>query len=83
MEDALELLNLNCERLRKSRQDRYDNINKFIVPILQTEPHLLDAFVAGRLQPNTLGHLNAFWSTERCALGEPAEAWLANNVTKF
>lgn len=94
VEDAIKLLNLDCERLRKTRQDRRDNVNKWVVPLLAellVSAHLglaqrqqmLDLLIAGRLQPDAWGHLRAAWSTERCALGPDAETWISNNQGLF
>lgn len=94
VERAVALLNLNCERLRMARQDRRDNINLWFVPLLAElldETHLdaverqqmLDSWIAGRLRPSPLGNLRAFWSTERLAIGEAAEMWIANNQGLF
>jgi uncharacterized protein (TIGR02646 family) len=91
---AFEILNLNCERLRTARQRRRDNINEWQVPLLSellSSAHLsaaqrqqtLDLLIAGRLQPDGSGHLRAFWTTERCALGPVAEAWIANHQGLF
>lgn len=94
VEAALVLLNLDCERLRKTRQDRLDNINAWVVPLvaeLLAQAHLdaaqrcqmLDLLIAGRLQPDASGYLRAFWTTECCALGAPAETWIAANQGQF
>jgi uncharacterized protein (TIGR02646 family) len=92
---TIALLNLNCERLRKARQDRRDNVNKWLVPLLQELLNLanhldsverlqmLNLTIAGRLQPDTSGHLKAFWTTERCGFGPDAETWIANNQKLF
>ena len=92
--DTIALLNLDCERLRKTRQDRRDNVNAWVVPLLAellAEAHLgpadhqqiRDLIIAGRLQPDSLGYLRAFWTTERSALGPDAETWIANNQALF
>lgn len=94
VEDAIKLLNLDCERLRKTRQDRRDNVNKWVVPLLAElldsahlglaqRQQMLDLLIAGRLQPDAWGHLRAAWSTERCALGPDAETWISNNQGLF
>lgn len=94
IESAIGLLNLNCERLRKVRQDRRANVNEWIVPLLKellASTHLgpaqrqemLHLLIAGRLQPDASGYLRASWSTERCALGPDAEAWISNNQGCF
>lgn len=94
VEKAVAMLNLNCERLRKSRQDRRDNINAWLVPILAEllvathlnaaqRQQMLGLWIAGRLQPDASGYLRAFWSTERGALGPDGETWIANNQGLF
>ena len=94
VENAITLLNLDCERLRKTRQDRRDNVNKWIVPLLaellvaaHLQPaqrqQMLDLLIAGRLQPDASGYLRASWSTERSALGPDAETWISNNQGLF
>ena len=94
LSDVIEqLLNLNCERLRKARQDVGDNLRSWIVPLLREllSAHLspdqqramTDLTVAGRLQPDQSGHLRRFWSTERGALGDIAEAWIRANQGMF
>lgn len=91
---AINLLNLNCERLRMARQDRRDNISTWFVPLLAeilSSAHLddaqrqqmLDLWIAGRLQPHPSGRLRAFWSTERCAIGADAETWISTNQVLF
>jgi len=92
--DTITLLNLDCERLRKTRQDRRDNVNSWLIPLLTellAEAHLghaqrqqmLDLIIAGRLQPDGLGYLRAFWTTERSALGSDAETWVSNNQAQL
>jgi uncharacterized protein (TIGR02646 family) len=95
VEAALLLLNLDCERLRKARQDRRDNINAWVVALLEElllsshlnvaqRQQMLDLLIAGRLQPDaSSGYLRAFWTTERCALGPDAETWIANHGVLF
>jgi uncharacterized protein (TIGR02646 family) len=94
VEAAVALLHLNCERLRKARQDRHDNINEWFVPLLTEllgathlsaaqQQQMLDLWIAGRLQPDGVGYLRAFWSTERGALGPGGETWIANNQGLF
>ena len=90
VEDAINLVNLDCERLRKTRQDWRDNVNEWLVPMLAmllADAHLrpierqqmLDLFIAGRLQPDASGYLHAWWTTERCALGQEAVTWISKN----
>jgi uncharacterized protein (TIGR02646 family) len=94
VEDAISLLNLDCERLRKARQDRRDNVNSWIVPLLgellvathlgpSQRQQMLDLLIAGRLQPDASGHLRALWTAERCALGPDVENWISNNQGRF
>jgi hypothetical protein len=89
-----EVLNLNCERLRVARQKVADNIRNWLVPLLQElldDPQIdhseqqqeMERMVARRLRPDAGGHLRAFWTTERCALGEPADAWVQDNLALF
>ncbi len=91
---VIALLNLNCERLRKARQNQRDNINSWFVPLLTEllaathlnaaeRQQMLDLWIAGRLRPNPQGNLRAFWSTERLAIGEAAEMWISNNQGLF
>jgi uncharacterized protein (TIGR02646 family) len=92
--DAIDLLNLNCERLRKTRQDHRDNINSWFVPLLaellisaHLDPaqlqQMLRLFIAGRLQPDNFASLRAWWTTERSALGPDADAWISANQVMF
>lgn len=92
--EAIGLLNLNCERLRKARQDCRDKINSWFVELLEellVDTHLdpmqrqqmLDLVIAGRLQPSSSGHLRAFWSTERSTFGAAAENWISSNQGLF
>lgn len=94
VEAAISLLNLDCERLRKTRQDRRDNVNKWVVPLLAEllvathlvpaqRQQMLDLLIAGRLQPDASRFLRASWSTERCALRPDAETWISNNQGLF
>jgi len=86
------VLNLNCERLRKARQDTGDNVRAWLLSIVDEltgnlqpaqREQLLDLVISGRLGPDGAGCLRRFWSAERCALGQPAEAWLAANQELF
>ncbi len=92
--DAVTLLNLKCERLRKARQDSRDNVNTWFVDLLakldqathldaSQRAQLLDEFVAIRLQPDASGFLCPWWSSERSALEAAAEPWLARHVHLF
>ncbi len=93
VEDAITLLNLDCERIRMARQNVGDEVRRWFVGILkqlltpqltptQTE-QLVGLIVASRLQPDPNGMLNRFWSAERSAFGAPAETWLAANQGQF
>lgn len=84
------VLNLNCERLRAAREDLVDNIQNWVVPILDDllrATHLTSAqvrvlrqlVVAGRLQPDEHGYLRAFWTTERQYLEPWSSEWIAEN----
>lgn len=93
VDDAIKLLNLDCERLRKARQSIGDDVRSWFVFMLEElvstqltpvqQQDLLDLLVARRLQPDPQGNLPRFWSTERCAIGEPAESWLTANQQLF
>ncbi|QHI97736.1 TIGR02646 family protein [Xylophilus rhododendri] len=90
---AIELLNLDCERLRKTRQDIGDDVRTAFVSLLlqiQAIPltpleqrHAIELFVAGRLQPDVRGNLLRFWSAERSGIGAPAESWLETSQALF
>lgn len=91
--DAIRLLNLNCERLRKGRQDIADNTRSWFVFMLEEllSPQLttaqqeafIELLVARRLQPDVHKCLPRFWTAERSAIGAPAEPWLAANRRQF
>lgn len=93
VEGAIELLNLDCERLRKARQDIGDNVRSWFVFMLEElispqltafqQQEMVGLLVARRLQPDPLGNLPRFWSTERSAIGEPAESWLEAHQQQF
>lgn len=93
VEHAIKLLNLDCERLRKARQDIGDQVRSWFVFMLEQidSPRLspvqkqtaVDLLVATRLQPDLHGTLLRFWSAERSAIGEPAENWLVANQALF
>lgn len=86
VDDAIELLNLDCERLSKARQDIGDNVRSWFVFMLEeiATPQLtplqqqsaLDLLIASQLQPDPQGNLPRFWSAVRSAIGEPTESWL-------
>jgi len=89
VEDALNLLNLDCERLRKARQDIGDNVRSWFMFMLEEllspqltaaqQENVVELLVARRLQPDNQGSLARFWSAERSAIGAHAESWLAAN----
>jgi uncharacterized protein (TIGR02646 family) len=93
LDAAIKLLNLNCERLRKARQDIGDNVRSWFVFMLEElissqlrldqQQLQVDLLVARRLQPDGHGYLPRFWTAERSALGAPAETWLATNQAQF
>lgn len=86
VDDAIKLLNLDCERLRKARQDIGDEVRSWFVTMLKEiishqltplqQQSAVDLLVARRLQPDPQGNLTRFWSAERGAIGEPTEPWL-------
>lgn len=90
--DAIDLLNLNAEKLRKKRQTTRDTLRQSYTDLLRsltgsgadtamiTQAQL--KFVALRLQPAS-GLLKSFWTVERCELGAIAEAWIAANTGLF
>lgn len=91
---AIAILNLNCERLRKARQDCRDNINKWFLSLLNElhagthlspmqRQQMLDLLIAGRLQPDRLGYLRAWWTAERSALDPDATTWISYNQGLF
>jgi hypothetical protein len=90
IDDAIQLLNLNCERLRVARQSVYSNITAWLVPVLEMtinsshatpaqQQLLFDTVVAAHLQPDQHGYLTRFWSTERSAFGSHGDSWVRNN----
>jgi uncharacterized protein (TIGR02646 family) len=94
VKNAIARLGLDCERLRKARQDSRDNVNGWMVSLLEgllSATHLdstqrqlmLGLVIAGRLQPDASGCLRAWWSTERCALGPDAETWISHHQGLF
>jgi hypothetical protein len=93
LEKALALVNLNCERLRKTRQDIGDDVRSWFVLMLEElvssrlsasqRQLLVDLLVDRRLHPDERGTLPRFWSAERCALGAPAETWIGTNQGAF
>lgn len=93
VDDAIKLLNLDCERLRKARQSIGDQVRSWFVFMLEEivspqltplqQQNVIDLLVASRLQPDPRGNLPRFWSSGRSAIGEPAESWLAANQAMF
>ncbi len=88
----IDFLNLNCERLRLARQEARADVAAWyclLIDEMLNGTHLsltqqeafLSLAVAGRLQPDRHGHLRAWWSTLREALGAPAERWITANLT--
>lgn len=87
-------LNLNCERLRRAREEVLRNVRTWIVPVLQSfveASHLNDdrreqfllLLVEGRLSLDRYGHLRAFWTAERQYLEPLSDTWIAQNVQFF
>lgn len=95
IDGAIELLKLNCERLRVARQHVAMNIVGWFVPLLEEllrlSPGLHDStassmhaqMVGGRLGPDIHGHLQPFWTTERLYLGELAERWIHEHAREL
>lgn len=87
------VLNLNCDRLSKPRQDAGDVVREKVVELLRAlasadigalqQQQAFEEFVAECLSPDAAGHLEPFWTTELQALGAPAEAWLTTNQGQF
>ncbi len=93
VQDALELLNLDCERLRKTRQDIENGTRTWFTSLLAAlaASHLtaaqlrtsVELLIAARLQPDAQGNLVRFWSAERSALGEAADTWVMEQQAIF
>lgn len=87
------VLNLDCERLRKSRQDAGDVTRQKVTELLgalvaakvadEQQKLAFEELVASRLSPDAAGRLLPFWSAERCALGAPSTNWISNNQGLF
>jgi len=92
LEDAINLLNLNAEKLRKKRQTTRDTLRQSYTGLLRSLTvsgagaamiaQAQQKFVALRLMPAN-GLLKSFWTVERCELGAIAEAWIAANTGLF
>lgn len=89
-----DVLQLNCERLRMAREKTRACVageNLWLTEQLLSRGNynaaqkqaLIDLVVAGRLQPDPHGHLNAFWTTERQALEPWSDDWLSRNEAAF
>lgn len=95
LEASITMLNLNCERLRMTRQSVMDEVRSWqlaimlegILPDSHLSPdqrrELLDLVIASRLQPDEHRMLRAFWTAERCALSPGADAWCSQNAHLF
>ena len=91
--DAIRLLNLDCERLRKTREDIESGTRTWFTALLATfassqltaaqQRTALELLIAARLQPDAQGNLLRFWSAERSALGEAADPWVMANQAIF
>ncbi len=86
-EGAIRLVNLDCERLRKPRQDAGDATREKVAELLRAliavdaavAQQTFGEFAASRLSPDAAGYLLPFWSAERAALGTTSESWISNN----
>ena len=91
--DAIKLLNLDCERLRKTRQDIENGTRTWFTSLLAdlAASHLtaeqqqisMELLIAARLQPDAHGNLVRFWSAERSALGDVADTWVMAHQAIF
>lgn len=91
--DAIKLLNLDCERLRKTRQDIENGIRTWFTELLATfassqleveqQRDAVERSIALRLQPDAQGNLRRFWSAERSALGDAADPWVMAQQAHF
>jgi uncharacterized protein (TIGR02646 family) len=88
---VIEVLGLNCERLRVARRNTIQNLDHWLKDLLEEvfdanhlpADKLAQAFrlhVEGRLRPDRHGHSRRFWTTERLYLGDEAEAWIRDNA---
>ena len=89
-----QVLNLNCERLRRARRQTVHHILGWVVPLAQElladtmatdadRAQIMEMTVRLRLQPNAHGMLKAFWSAWRQYLEPQADTWVAQNQTQF
>jgi uncharacterized protein (TIGR02646 family) len=95
LEHALnKILNLNCESLRKARQEIVGNIVGevlWLVEMLKSrldldrerEQQFVDLIAHGCLAPDSHGHLRSFWTTERQYLEPWSSLWLSRNANLF
>lgn len=91
VDEVILFLNLNCERLRLARQKVRKDTTEWYVQLLRElldgthldpgqQARMTELMVAGRLRPDANGHLRAWWTTIREALGPPADDWVAENA---
>lgn len=93
VQDAIGLLNLDCERIRKTRQDIENGTRTWFTESLATfassqltasqQRTAVELLIAARLQPDAQGNLVRFWSAERSALGEVADPWVVAQKAIF
>ncbi len=94
VDELLRFLNLNCERLRTARQKVREHIVGWYAPLLAEllegthldtaeQDQIVNLMMGGRLGPDRHGHLHAFWTTVREALGAPADSWVAVNMERL
>lgn len=91
--NAIGLLNLGCERLRKTREDIENGTRSWFTPLLAVlaasqlsaaqQRTAVETMIAARLQPDAQGNLVRFWSAERSALGGTADAWVVGQQAIF
>lgn len=90
VEDALGLLNLRCERLRKRREDASSATRTAVTELLRdllaadvpasVVAQAFETMVASRLSPDPTGALTEFWSAERSGLGAASGTWISRNL---
>lgn len=94
LEDTIDRLNLNCERLRMRRRAIALALSKEmrhlwlealrITTRTETETiAILQHYVGEQLRPDGHGHLRRFWTTERQYRGELAEAWIREHPSEL
>ncbi|RYE41428.1 MAG: TIGR02646 family protein [Hyphomicrobiales bacterium] len=93
VQNSIKLLNLDCERLRKTREDIGNGIRTWFTTLLSTltssqltaaqQRTAVELLIAARLQPDAQGNLLRFWSAERSALGEAANTWIMGQQAIF